>query len=209
MNRLLLVGFCVACASVLLRGPAFGQCELQELLGSGATTGDRFGGALAVDGNTLVVGAKLQGTTGAAYVFEFNGTSWVETATLTAALGMAGDLFGHSVAIDADRIAVTALGENGGQGAAYVFEKPAGGWAGTLTESAKLIDPDVSIGDRFGLAIAVSGDSVAVGSPFQDGAGADAKADPLDDLDGRAVDVKSDPQIANTKHFAFSQSVVP
>ena len=55
-------------------------------------------------------------------------------------------------------------------GSAYVFVKPAGGWAGSLTETATL-RPLVDLSDlpdaRFGYAVAVSDASVVVGAPNQ------------------------------------------
>ena len=53
------------------------------------------------------------------------------------------------------------------QGAAYVFEKPAGGWA-DMTQAAKLTASDGAEGDQFGYSVAISGDNVVVGAPFDD-----------------------------------------
>ena len=52
-------------------------------------------------------------------------------------------------------------------GSAYVFEKPAGGWAGALTEAAKLTASDAAVSDQFG-AVSISGDTVVVGAQFDD-----------------------------------------
>src|SRR5258708_23678097 len=55
-------------------------------------------------------------------------------------------------------------GKKGARGAVYVFVKPAGGWA-DMTETAKLTAGDGVAGDGFCIAVAVSGNTVAVGAP--------------------------------------------
>jgi len=93
---------------------------------------------------------------------------FVEQAKLTASDGAAADNFGFSVAISGDTVVVGApfddIRANRGQGSAYVFVKPGGGWAGALTESAKLIASDGAAGDNFGFSVAISGDTVVVGA---------------------------------------------
>jgi hypothetical protein len=51
-------------------------------------------------------------------------------------------------------------------GAAYVFVKPAAGWSGTLTESAKLTASDDGASANFGAAVGISDDTIVVGAPF-------------------------------------------
>ena len=53
------------------------------------------------------------------------------------------------------------VGTNQAQGAVYVYLESAGGWS-TETESAKLIASDGQAGDRFGVSVAISGDTVVV-----------------------------------------------
>lgn len=57
------------------------------------------------------------------------------------------------------------------KGSAYVFTKPADGWA-TATETAKLNASDRAASDHFGLSVAVDGDTVVVGAPYDDDKGA-------------------------------------
>jgi hypothetical protein len=128
----------------------------------------------------VVVGAVgddigANGDQGSAYVFVKPGGGWAnmtETAKLTASDGAAGDEFGVSVAISGDAVVVGANGAHISgkalQGSAYVFVKPGGGWAGPLTEQAKLTASDGAVGDQFGFSVAVSGDTVVVGAPFDD-----------------------------------------
>ena len=73
--------------------------DQQKLTASDGAFNDIFGYSVAFSGSTIVVGARgddnLQG---AAYVFDRQGGSWVETQKLTASDGTAGDQFSDSVA---------------------------------------------------------------------------------------------------------------
>ncbi len=155
--------------------------EQAKLTASDAAAGDRLGVSVAISGDTVVAGAfgDEVGTNifqGSSYVFvRPEGSGWVdmtESAKLTASDGAAIDLFGVSVAISGDIVVVGAqsddIGANGNQGSAYVFVKPVGGWAGNLTESAKLTASDGAAGDEFGRGVAISGDTVVVGARFDD-----------------------------------------
>src|SRR6185295_16370431 len=70
--------------------------------------GAQFGNAVAISGNTMVVGARFDSTTasqaGAAFVFVFDGTTWTQQAKLLADDGAVADKFGYSVAISEDTI---------------------------------------------------------------------------------------------------------
>jgi hypothetical protein len=105
-----------------------------------------------------------------------------ETAKLVPSDGEAEDDFGFSVSVSGDTVVVGAPRKNlfalvGGphpdRGAAYVFVRPRGGWAGKLTESAKLTASDAADFDVFGTSVGVSGDRVVVGAPGDDAFGAD------------------------------------
>jgi hypothetical protein len=103
--------------------------EQAKLTASDGAAGAHFGGAVAISGDTLVVGADTDhGGQGAVYVFIRNGSVWLPQAYLTAHDGAALDFFGKSVAISADTIVVGASGDNLGsnqdQGSAYVFGLP-------------------------------------------------------------------------------------
>src|SRR6185503_16360104 len=100
--------------------------------------------------------------------------SGTETATLTASDGAAGDNFGGSVAAEGGTIVAGAPNaEVSGHldgGAAYVFLKPAQGWA-SRTETAKLTPSDGRARDHFGSSVGASGRMVVVGAPFADVSG--------------------------------------
>ena len=155
--------------------------ETAKLTASDGMAHDAFGASVAISGDTVVVGAYQDDVgsnmnQGSAYVFVKPLGGWAgtmtETAKLLASDGAANDQFGASVAISADTVVVGAdrddVGPNANQGSAYVFVKPLGGWAGTMTETAKLTASDGAGGDYFGYSAAVFGDTVVVGAPLDD-----------------------------------------
>jgi FG-GAP repeat len=146
-----------------------------------SSDGAWLGPFLAVSGDTVVVGAGSVDTPDAAYVFVRPPNGWTgnltETARLAASDSQAADAFGNSVAIVGDTIVVGApqddVGANLDQGSAYVFVRPPGGWAGNLTETAKLTASGGEEGDALGATVAMVGDTVVAGAPCRDqGAGA-------------------------------------
>ena len=145
--------------------------EQAKLTASDGAAGDEFGHSVAVVGETIVVGARLDddnGTnSGSAYVFTGTGTAWTEQAKLTASDGAAFDEFGTSVAIAGDNIVVGAYrdDDNGDRsGSAYVYV-----WTGsTWTEEAKLTAGDGVEFDHFGWSVATAGDTIVVGARRDD-----------------------------------------
>ena len=150
------------------------QAEIAKLTASDAAGGDQFGHVVAVDGDTMVVGAPREDSLrGAAYVFVRDAGVWGEAAKLTASDGAQDDWFGWSVAIDGDTVVVGAFEDDDGAsnaGSAYVFSKPAGGWA-TAASSVKLTASDPAAGDWFGKSVAIDGDTVVVGAENDDDGG--------------------------------------
>jgi len=110
--------------------------EQQKLTASDAAEDDLFGGAVSVDVNTALVGARSDddgGTfSGSAYVFVRSGTSWTEQQKLTASDAAAGDFFGASVSLSGDTALVGAhYDDDGGSnsGSAYVFVRSGMSWS--------------------------------------------------------------------------------
>jgi len=153
-------------------GATYGQ--VAKLTASDAAAGDRFGFSVAIDGDTLVIGAHVKdGYTGAVYVFRMSngGATYNQVNKLTASDAAANDYFGYSVAIDGSTIVVGAMydGDGGyGSGAAYVFSTSDGG--ATYDQLAKLTASDASLGDWFGTSVAIAGDTVVVGAGGGDAA---------------------------------------
>jgi len=146
----------------------------QKLLAPGGAPGDRFGVAVAISGDTALVGAYWHDAqapnSGAAYVFVRSGTTWTEQQKLTSSDGDEADWFGASVALDGDTAVVGAPWDSlaGNQsGAAYVFTRSGSAW----TEEQQLAPADAAANDEFGTSVAVSGDTAVVGAPHNDDQG--------------------------------------
>lgn len=121
---------------------------------------DAYGVSVAVNGDTLVVGATLDSSAGfvhgAAYVYLRNGTTWSLQQKLTAADVAPFTSFGGSVDVLGDTIVVGASPAN----AAYVFNRNGGVW----TQTQKLV-PSGPAGQAFGVSVSISGQTIAVGDP--------------------------------------------
>jgi hypothetical protein len=152
--------------------------QVAKLTAGDAYQGDEFGFSVGISGDTVVVGAWQDddaGTgSGSAYVFERNqgGTAdnWGQVAKLTASDAAAGDRFGKSVAISGDTVVVGA--DHGGgmpPGSAYVFARNEGGGADGWGEVRTLVASGAAVGDWFGHAVAISGDTVVAGAPLGNG----------------------------------------
>ena len=157
-------------ASPALAG-TFVEADKIEL--ASPSDGAQFGTALDIDGDRLLVGAPNQrfpGALGAAYIYERGASgAWVEVAELVASNGGFPDGFGVSVSLDGDRALVGARFADGGaqnSGAAYVFERDAGG---AWTEVALLTHPGAAERDFFGGSVSLEGDRALVGSVSGDG----------------------------------------
>ena len=134
-----------------------------ELTASNPTAEDFFGDAVAVHGNTVVVGTPYgNNSLGSAYVFTRPASGWTnmtEVARLTPSAGTAWDYFGISVGIDGNTIVVgadAATTAAGKSGAAYLFSEPASGWT-NMTPTAVLTSSDATAYAQFGISVAVSG----------------------------------------------------
>ena len=145
--------------------------------GADADYGDRFGDAVAISGNIVVVGALDDNDvnnfdTGSVYVFRSDENEWLSVAKLTADDAAEDAHFGRSLAIDGDTIVVGSLlnSEAGEEaGSVYVFQTSDDGV--TWTQVAKLTADDGEAYDFFGQAVAISSNIIVVGSYHDDDAG--------------------------------------
>ncbi len=151
--------------------------EDAKLTASDAAADDSFGHAVAISGDTALVGAHVDDSLqGSAYIFERNQggvDTWGQVAKLTASDGVGGDQFGYSIALSGDTALVGAyLDDDGGSasGSAYIFERDQGG-ADNWGEVAKLTASDGAADDYFGYCVSVSGNTALVGSLFNDDGG--------------------------------------
>lgn len=139
----------------------------QILVASDGSPWDRFGAAVAISGERIVIGAPNKP---AAYIFERNGGVWTQQYKLQAPSGTAADGFGSSVAIIRDAIVVGApWADHRGlvdAGSAYVFEN-----SGVVWIPQELLNQPPGAGDGFGSSVAIGPDKVVVGAPGDDGHG--------------------------------------
>ncbi len=141
--------------------PCSAQTEIAKLTASDGTSGDEFGGAVAIYEDLAVVGATQHNRVGvgAAYVFRRDGSNWVEEEKLSAGDGAAGDRFGFAVALSGDQLFVGAP-SHGSRGAVYVFSRTGGTWI----EDAKIVGERIN--DGFGCTPGFSDNRLVVGAPF-------------------------------------------
>ncbi|MCP3918430.1 MAG: hypothetical protein GY711_23035 [bacterium] len=148
-----------------------------ELVPNDAAAHQQFGGAVAVDGDRIAVGASQHDAlglrTGAAYVFDRTGGVWSQTAQLFASNAAAQQEFGTSLALEGDTLVVGAPSDTSSgavAGLVFVFERSGGAW----NETSTLYPASANPGDRFGVSVALSGDTVLAGSRFGDTTAQDA-----------------------------------
>jgi hypothetical protein len=158
---------------VILASAASATSEEAKLLASDGATGDLFGWAVSLDGTTAILGAMHDddngSSSGSAYVFVNDGTTWTEEAKLIASDGAILDLFGISVAVNGDTAVVGSMNDEGGDeaGAVYVFVRSGGNW----TQQAKILADDTEPFGRFGGSLFLAGDTLLVGSDHKHDSG--------------------------------------
>ena len=153
---------------------AHGQCEVTEtaeITASDGLFGDEFGRSVAISGNTMIVGAPTADAAGdaagAAYIYMFDGVSWIEQPKLLASDPAPGDRCGSSVAVHGTVAVVGApfVGDTS-IGAVYVFRFNGSSWM----QEQKLVPPVDAGGASFGWSVAVQGTAIVVGAPTANGA---------------------------------------
>jgi hypothetical protein len=133
-----------------------------KFVGPDLVAGDQFGIAVALSGETALVGEYgAGGGVGSVFVYVRDGETWKQQAQL---FGDSTDVagFGAAVALDAD----TAVVGDFGNGAAYVFVRDGAQW----TRQDKLLASDSAPADFFGTSVAVFGDVALVGADYHAGA---------------------------------------
>lgn len=153
---------------------------------------DRFGQAVAIDDDTLVVGAPSEnsnatlingdqsdnqaGSSGAVYVFRRAEGTWAQEAYIKASNTDTGDNFGEAVAIEGDILVVGAPGEDGGarevDGNAFNNARTDSGAAYVYRRSGTtwafdgyLKASNADEGDAFGASVALRAGAIVVGAP--------------------------------------------
>ena len=160
---------------------------------SNTETNDGFGESVALTNDTLAVGAPGEDSdgdptnnsavdSGAVYVFTRSGSGWNQQAYVKASNAEDDDLFGVSVALAGDTLAVGAPGEDSDatgidgdptnnsavvSGAVYIFTRSGSGWS----QQAYVKASNTETNDGFGESVALTNDTLAVGAPGEDSDG--------------------------------------
>lgn len=142
-----------------------------KLIAGDPTASARFGNAVALEGETALVGAKadnqVAANAGSAYVFVRSGSTWSQEAKLLPSIVRPGLRFGHSVSLSGD----TALvGEDVtfSYATVYAFVRSGTTWV----EEARMEGKDTPLGDHFGTSVALEGDRALIGASTDEGRGA-------------------------------------
>ena len=137
-----------------------GWSESQKITVSGGGANDWFGTALALDGDTVLVGAPFANK---AYFFTDQGGTWQQGASIT---DSSASEFGVAVALDGATAVVgapaTPVDGALSEGEAYVFGESGGTWS----EAQSLTASDGAANDAFGNALALGGTTLLIGSPY-------------------------------------------
>lgn len=189
----------VACALVVVPGALAGASSAHAALAQQAyvkphhsPVGQFFGHGVAIDGDTMVVGARAESSgavgvndsptatparpsSGAAYVYVRTGATWTQQAYLKASNPGENDGFGWSVDVDGDTIVVgardedsAAVGVNGNQADDTAGNSGAAyvftRTGTTWSQQAYLKASNTEANDNYGVSVGVDGDTIVVGA---------------------------------------------
>ena len=147
--------------------------EVGILEGSAVGIGERFGAAIATDGDRALVGApgpfpgmvpgaQSQPLPGSAYVFELERNSFVERAQVDLDENGPG-MFGYALVLDSDEAFIGAPLGDEMAGAVYRFTRDR---SEVWSEAERLTAASPVPGSGFGMAVASTGFDVLVGAPL-------------------------------------------
>jgi hypothetical protein len=160
--------------------------EEARLLASDGAYQDRFGWSVAISGDIAVIGAVRDDDngdmSGSAYVFRYDGQSWIEEAKLLPSDGAEDDRFGCSVSVSGDVAVVGAHRHDNYSGAAYVYRFDGENW----NEEAKLLASDAPLGGHFGCSVSLWNGVVVIGAYGDDENAEDAGAAYVFRFDGQS-----------------------
>ena len=147
--------------------------QVAKIIANDGAIDDQFGQAVAIAGDTVVIGARLDNdngnNSGSAYIFQRRqdgASTWQQVAKLLASNNAAEDRFGQSVAIADDTVVIGApFADNQGanSGLAYIFSRHQNG-SNTWGQVTELAANDGAAFDQFGVAVAIANDTVVIGA---------------------------------------------
>lgn len=133
------------------------QIKAEQILTSGKTG---YGNAISVYGNLAVVGAGWEHTTaankaGAVYVYEFDGSQWIEKQRITSPNPGYDKIFGQSVATNGQYIVITEPWNE----SAYIYSKSGSQWVLEKTITVNNVSSEI-----FAISCDISENTVVIGS---------------------------------------------
>lgn len=152
-----------------------------KLTAKDGAASDLFGISVAIDGDTVLIGADLNDEqaekAGAVYAYVFDGKQWNHQAKLMAKDGANTDIFGVRVALFGDTALISARrddleGVGADAGSAYIFERTKDKW----TQTQKLVAPDGKADDRFARGVALNKETALISAMHHDAIGNNAGA---------------------------------
>jgi hypothetical protein len=157
--------------------------EKQKLVASDRGENDRFGFSVAIDGDYIIIGARLEdedasgnatlNNAGSAYIFKQTNGLWLQQQKIVSSDRANLDFFGSCVAINANFAIVGApiededsIGANtlNASGSVYIFKQSNGVWS----QTQKIVANDREAAANFGSSIAVANNYLVVGAVSED-----------------------------------------
>lgn len=166
------------------QGGAESWGQVQKLTASDAAAGDNLGIGVSIYNDIIAVGAPFADISnntngsqnddqGAVYLFYRNTggvDNWGELKKISAADGSASDLFGSSISLSDDTLAVSShyadINDHPNQGAVYLFARNQGDISNNWGLVKKIVSNDGVAANNFGVSVALSHDILAVGSSY-------------------------------------------
>ncbi len=136
--------------------------NLQHVIVNPGSTG-KFGYAVDIYENYIVVGAHSETDKGRAYVYKSSNGIWSKIQTLAAQEFPTADYFGYKVQINSDWIVVSCPNSRNGKGSIYVYGKTNEGWYDDLYSTGEFIKNESE--GTFGYDLDLKGNKLAIGNP--------------------------------------------
>lgn len=138
--------------------------QVTKLNASNGLAGDYFAKNVSISNNTIVISSQNGGESGTAYIYYKSGPGvWQETSRLRSPSGSTDDFFADKILLQNNVLIIGAERDDEnviGGGSAYIYHKSATSWS--LLKKVTLCNPDEYA--RFGNALALTGNTLALGS---------------------------------------------
>ena len=160
----------------------------QKLIASDGAYQDKFGYSVSLSDNRVLIGAPdddAGSSSGSAYIYDYDGSSWSLNDKLVANDGAMFDKFGYSVSLLGNRVLIGAYEDKDEidsyqLGSAYIYDYVAGNW---LLNQKLVADDSIDLG-YFGYSVSLSADKALIGAYQDNGLDTNSGSAYLYDFDG-------------------------